>query len=782
MKNNNYIKNTIDKHPIVVLMCLMMVSSVIIYFPFFAGKSAFIYADIGSDTTYVYFPFFKSLVRKITSLDFSLWTFEYGLGTNILSRQSDVMSPFTYLVFVFGMKNIKYGLLLSQVSKIFLSGILCYKYLDLFKFSNVSKIITSYVAAFNGYIMLWGQHYFMGTACVFIFLMLYTSELAIRDTSKLKWLALSSFAIMLNSFYIGYMIMMFAAGYILLRLLYKYDIKHIKEMLVKATSIIVAVFTGIAMAGVAFLPTMYYTAYNTPRLSSGQSLISRIIECLKILYPGEYYHTLASRFFSGSMRGHGEGFGGYLNYYEAPQVFFSSLIVVFIFIYFFESILSKNNSTKNKVYRLLSLFIVGVILLFPVGSYTFNGFAALTLRFTFVLMPIFAVWFADGIDRIYKKQLRFPIVEMLVAVILGILSARFGVSRFVEDVDSFHMFKLAVAAMLGFLILCVIYVVIKSHRLKLIFAVLLYLICSASVIKEGYITTNRDKVRSSESDQVKYLRGNRATSDALEYIESIDDTFYRTEKTYLLESWYNDSMLNGYNGISYYNSVISTNQIEIYDKLWPQLFTLRATHGTGYATFTADYGNNELATVFGIKYVLSENEMSIDGYELLDNVSGIYIYKNVNTDSIARFYSSVINYDTYSQDEENQYDLREYMILEGCSETKKGNNDGYVTVKKPSNSGNIKVEAECNEDGYVYVAIPCDEGWTAYVDGEKTDIQKADIGFSAVRVETGKHEIVFKYRTPKLMVSAIISIAGLVLFVVLTVYLKKSKKKFGDIQ
>ena len=778
MQKKNYIKYVIDRHPFVVLLCLMLVSVVIIYFPFFAGKSAFIYADIGSDTTYVYFPFFKSLARKITSLDFSLWTFEYGLGTNILSRQPDVLSPFTYLVFVFGLKNIKYGLLLSQVSKIFLCGILCYKYLDLFKFSNVSKIITSYVAAFNGYIMLWGQHYFMGMACVFIFLMLYTSELAIRDTSKLKWLALSSFAIMLISFYLGYMIMMFAAGYILLRLLYKYDRKHIKEMFVKAASIIVAVFTGIAMACVAFLPTMYYTAYNTSRLSSDQSIISRIIECLKSLFPREYYHTLASRFFSGSMRGHGDTFGGYINYYEAPQVFFSSLIVVFIFIYFFESVLSKKNSPKNKVFRMLSLAIVGVILLLPIGSYTFNGFSVLVFRYTFVLLPIFAVWFADGVDRIYKKQLRFPVAEIVFAVLISILAAGFGVRGYMEDAGSLGMFKLAVAVMLGFLVISVGHVLVRSHRTKMVFAILLLVICSVSVIKEGDITTNREKVRYAESEQVKYPRGNRATSDALEYIESFDDSLFRTEKNYLLESWYNDSMLNGYNGISYYNSMVSVNQTEIMEKLWPALFTF----GPAYVSFAQDYGNNELATVFGIKYVLSENEMSIDGYELLDNVSGIYIYKNVNTDSIARFYSSVINYDTYSQDEENQYDLREYMILEGCSETKKGNNDGYVTVKKPSNSGNIKVEAECNEDGYVYVAIPCDEGWTAYVDGEKTDIQKADIGFSAVRVEAGKHEIVFKYRTPKLMVSAIISIAGLVLFVVLTVYLKKTKKKFGDIQ
>jgi uncharacterized membrane protein YfhO len=36
-------------------------------------------------------------------------------------------------------------------------------------------------------------------------------------------------------------------------------------------------------------------------------------------------------------------------------------------------------------------------------------------------------------------------------------------------------------------------------------------------------------------------------------------------------------------------------------------------------------------------------------------------------------------------------------------------------------------------------------GWAAFVDGERQDVDRANVLFQAVRVEAGTHEVVFAY-------------------------------------
>lgn len=57
-----------------------------------------------------------------------------------------------------------------------------------------------------------------------------------------------------------------------------------------------------------------------------------------------------------------------------------------------------------------------------------------------------------------------------------------------------------------------------------------------------------------------------------------------------------------------------------------------------------------------------------------------------------------------------------------------------------------------SRDVPVFFSIPYENGWSAYVNGEKVDIEKVNVGFMAIRVNAGTNvKIEFKYRTPGLL-------------------------------
>ena len=86
----------------------------------------------------------------------------------------------------------------------------------------------------------------------------------------------------------------------------------------------------------------------------------------------------------------------------------------------------------------------------------------------------------------------------------------------------------------------------------------------------------------------------------------------------------------------------------------------------------------------------------------------------------------------------------------------------------------ISGTANLEEEKIMLLSIPYSKGWTAYVDGEKTTLLKANTMFMALPLSEGYHEIVLKYNTPGMLIGFILTLAGFVLFFVL---LKKQLKR-----
>ncbi|MEG1887565.1 MAG: YfhO family protein, partial [Oscillospiraceae bacterium] len=93
-------------------------------------------------------------------------------------------------------------------------------------------------------------------------------------------------------------------------------------------------------------------------------------------------------------------------------------------------------------------------------------------------------------------------------------------------------------------------------------------------------------------------------------------------------------------------------------------------------------------------------------------------------------------------------------------------------------NGGFTAAIDLPKDNLVFFSVPFENGWTAYIDNKKVDIEKVNVGFMAVRAPMGHSVIRFEYRTPGLMqgllVTAGASIALLVY--ILVCFILKSKK------
>jgi uncharacterized membrane protein YfhO len=74
-------------------------------------------------------------------------------------------------------------------------------------------------------------------------------------------------------------------------------------------------------------------------------------------------------------------------------------------------------------------------------------------------------------------------------------------------------------------------------------------------------------------------------------------------------------------------------------------------------------------------------------------------------------------------------------------------------------------------------SIPYSKGWTAFVNGKKTELLRANTMYMALPLKAGDYEIVLKYRTPGLTLGILISLLAVLLFIGIV---RKNNKKQID--
>ena len=102
------------------------------------------------------------------------------------------------------------------------------------------------------------------------------------------------------------------------------------------------------------------------------------------------------------------------------------------------------------------------------------------------------------------------------------------------------------------------------------------------------------------------------------------------------------------------------------------------------------------------------------------------------------------------------------------------NSDACTDIEQDNDK--IKCQISSGQEQLLYFNIPYSEGWSAWDNGIQTDIIKTNIGFSALMIKKGTHEILLKYQRPGYTIGLIVSAMGVILFMVLVIFQRSIRR------
>lgn len=96
----------------------------------------------------------------------------------------------------------------------------------------------------------------------------------------------------------------------------------------------------------------------------------------------------------------------------------------------------------------------------------------------------------------------------------------------------------------------------------------------------------------------------------------------------------------------------------------------------------------------------------------------------------------------------------------------------YISDRKEDVLENVEISENritgsisLDEQKLLAVSMPYQSGWTAYVDGKKTEILKTNLMYMGLMLEPGDHMIEFRYCMPGIRISVVMSVLGLSIFI-----------------
>lgn len=261
----------------------------------------------------------------------------------------------------------------------------------------------------------------------------------------------------------------------------------------------------------------------------------------------------------------------------------------------------------------------------------------------------------------------------------------------------------------------------------------------------------------------------------------------------------NLGLFTGIPCIQFFNSTVSPSIMEFYPSVGVKRdVSSKASHDL-YA----------LRSLLSVKYLVMPNwevenyekEIGFSGYRLISSDYPYNVYENTNFISMGFAYDEYVPYDVLldvshnnrgnimlraiALDEEliDKYSLNLAPISD--TEIHDFSYTSYITdVTKRKNmssyffnqtSDGFECKIILHQPNLVYFSVPYDEGFTAYVNGKETEIEKVNYGMSAVYAPEGDNTITFEYRTPYLNLGISLSCAALLVYAIYIYRIKKHR-------
>ncbi len=830
--------NYIEKFPFLTFLILLLLIAGFVFWDFIILEKVYLFKDIGSDTINIFYPSLH--MNKALDEYNLLYTFRNGLGAPVSQPHITkellgyLTAPHTRLVDAIVLSftdEVAYLMFFRQFANILLGAIVFFFYLKVLGVKKITNIAGALIFAFSGVMILGSVWVFETKLMLYAAFMLFSFELMLK---KKTWL-LFPVAVFISARSMGlfwfYPFGLLLIAYMLVRYFeeYEWNFKHFSGYVLKVG--------GLALIGVLLNSASFYqsiiTLLNNPRVTGDVSLTKELMEDKSIFAEAQFYITALLRMFSSDMAGGGiidkvmvngqqylvPEYRGWQNYYEGP-IFYVSLLTLLLIPAFY-----TNSNKKNKIILALYMLIFALPVLFPYFLRAFWAFKGEYFRgFSFVIIFPYFYTAIRGFDNIEKKEKLNPWLILTFAIALVFLLS-YLINQLLEINPQFYNlssrpYNSSIGILAGFLILLYALLLVlfklKKNLRKSVLVVIL-LILGFELAYMSNITINKRSVVSVNELESK-TGYNDYTMEALEYIAAQDSGFYRIEKEYksgaAVHGSLNDAFVQGYFGTSKYSSSPDPRFLKFIQNL-----ELAEKGDELAARWIAGVRTRPLLfTILNGKYILSKNaksEYTRFGYEKTGKTGDVHIYKNRFAIPLGVTYDKYIlksDFDSLSLLQKDIALLRAVLVadsienqLQGLKkytqkDTTTGFNFAMYNAFTDSLKGNsLKIEnfrqdrfegsVSLSETTVMYFSILYDNNWIVEVDNKPVDTFTANLAFTGVKINKGKHKIKVFYKPKKKKTFAIVNniIGFLVIISVVLFYLfryfvlkKKVKKKHRD--
>ncbi|SHJ49367.1 YfhO family protein [Pseudobutyrivibrio xylanivorans] len=748
MKVKEWIKRDYVQSFLICFMiaCLALLPLVI------KGKGFFVLTNDFNDQQ---IPFTIGLHKDLLDGGFSGFSWDVDLGTSTIQAYSfyELGGPFFWLSMLFPANAFPYIVAWLFMLKFAFAGVTSCLYLR--RFVNESKwaVLGSVLYAFSGFSIINMLFYHFHDAIVFFPLMLIGLEI-FKEKNDCRFFV---FTIFLNCF-INYFFFIGEVVFLVIYYLFRFASKDIKTLVTDIFKCIGCGVLGVAMAAFMFIPNILFVTGN-PRTGQFSGFLSMLKTTLpdymyilkSLLLPAETM-TSVSVISEQNFSSHGMymplfGLVLVLAYIIKKRDWLSRIIIfctVASFIPLLSDLFYMYSAAQMRWWYMFSLMVAlaSVMMLEePDVKATKTGtiiYIAAIAVFV-IAINILNVLNAQGNTWILRGVRFYTLVAL---AIIGALVTNYIVSK--QNISYKNVFTNVCIVSLG-LMLCTTYIYktcdwmgYQAYKQKYDIAKELEL------PSQQYRLNNTMNLISMEAHVAGFT--NQTSTNANSIIE-FEDLF------------------------DYYHNVAGMPKNDI-----PGLAALLG--GKYYLMYEESAGTvvDEYDTDLSKAYLMETGAcpigFAVDSYITLDELKSL----PVNQRAIALMDSAVLAEDDIT--EEIKTDLVETKagdinFEKSIDEYVVDNTYGSVLGFTKDGHG-MKCVTGYDKDTYVYFSVPYDEGWTATIDGIKTDIIKSG-GMMLIKVPSGNHNIEFSYCTPGLKLGLIVAAIGWISFIGMIIIFKKKK-------
>lgn len=773
---------------------VLMIGIAVVYGNFFLGTSSFAYQDLGSDTAHQYVPYYLNLLDGIRNDKLGLWNFDYGLGTSFMSYQSWTLDPFNLVLvplgLMFGDSKLSLILVFVQALKILACGFLFDHILTRYCELPISRILGSALFAFCGYLMLWGQHYWLGSVIVMAAVVTLAIELMLDhwSTPRFALLGLSVAVTVMMSTYSGFMVMLYAATYAALRTVSVKNCHNLTGWLRAFAPLVAPVVCGLLISCLTVVPYATLLLGESARVTSngqGVSTASRILDYLTGFVPLRWIPAILSRVLGDGLIVTMSEFPDALvpattsvdvvNTYEFIQLGFgcSAIALLGQFMHWAARDLKRRERVLIAIAAALcALYCFNYFL--PAFS---NVFVNPKYRSAFALAFPICIALAVG----FEKRVISGYVATIPLVASGALSVGILIYSLINAQDG--RLESAMYLIMTIALAILVYLTAKKTGLRDLAVVgILAIAVGSSVLDAFFVTNNRGWATPSNFPAQIESAGSAETDQALDWISEQGDGFIRVEKLYTDWTRLSDGLAESYAGVASYNSTLDSDVIDFYHELWPNMLVGESA----YQEFINDPGHQSLLQQLGVKYLLARDDLDWDWVTLESVFGSTRVYKVTGTRSVLNIRTGAIaESDLEGLDAKSKEQMLAACVIvpndiaaelagAGTQDVPEStevtvSEKGLSTIDEPGTpklelSGSSRITGAFKvlaNNSVACLAVPHTNGWVIKIDGQEVETYRADYGFIGFTVGAGNHTIEAYYEAPNAKAGAALAAIGL---------------------